>query len=139
MPMKQLGGPGCIPFWSFYSINARDMGDSSSLPLSGDRQGTSALGCCYHSLPFLQGPEMPFAIRPPHVLTTLCLAGGQRHVPDPGSQESDERLGADSEGVLRGLHQVPDISGNSVTQPACCVLEDEGAKEKALGEVGETG
>lgn len=57
----------------------------------------------------------------------LSLVGGQRHVPDPGSQELDECCGADREGFLCGFHQIPEVTGHGLPQPSCCVMEDEGA------------
>ena len=56
-----------------------------------------------------------------------CLWGGQRHVPDPSCKELDECGGADSEGIVCGLHQIPEVPGDGIPQPPCCVVEDEGA------------
>lgn len=62
----------------------------------------------------------------------LVVWGGQCHVPDPGRQEPDECSGADREGILRGLYQIPEISGHGFPQPTGCVLEDEGPEKKPL-------
>lgn len=45
----------------------------------------------------------------------LCVAVGQRHVPDPGCQELDERCGAHSQGVICGFHQVSS-TGHSLSK-----------------------
>lgn len=73
------------------------------------------------------------------VCNSVSLAGGQCHVPDPGSQEPDERCGADSQGLLCGIHQVPEVPGHGLPQPPSCLLEDEGSGEEAAGQEGETG
>lgn len=74
-----------------------------------------------------------------HVTLACCgLAGGQRHVPHPSGQEPDERGGANRQGLLRGLHQVPEVAGHGVAQPARRLLEDEGAREETPGQEGET-
>lgn len=78
-------------------------------------------------------------------MLTVCLipqpppSGGQCHVPDPGRKEPDEHCGVHCEGLLRCLHQVPEVPGHAVTQHAGHLLEDEGPREEASGEEGEAG
>lgn len=73
------------------------------------------------------------------VVSLVPLSGGQRHVPDPGSQEPDEHGGVHRQGLLRGLHQVPEVPGHAVPEHARHLLENEGPREEAPGEKGEAG
>lgn len=75
----------------------------------------------------------PIPPTPPH------RAAGQRHVPHPGGQEPDERRGVHGEGLVRGVHQVPEEQGHGGAQHAGHLLEDEGAREEAAGEAREAG
>lgn len=73
----------------------------------------------------------------PPSISSCVLAAGQRHLPDPGSQEPHERRGPDRQGLLRGLHQVPEGVRHGGRQLARGVLAHEGAREEAAGETGE--
>lgn len=67
----------------------------------------------------------------------FSVSAGQRYVPYPGGQESDERRGPDRQGLVRGFHQVPKGVRNSGSQFSCSVMAYEGAREEAAGEEGE--
>lgn len=64
---------------------------------------------------------------------------GQRHVPDSGCEEFDERCGVHSEGLLRCFDQIPEIKRHGGPQHAGHLLEDESSREEASGEEGEAG
>lgn len=62
------------------------------------------------------------------------LTVGQRHVAHPGRKEPDERRGVHGQGLLRGVHQVPEEQRHGVPQHARRVMEDESSREEASGQ-----
>lgn len=71
-------------------------------------------------------------------MSFLSWAAGQCHIAHPGCQEPDERRGPHGEGLLRGLHQVPEGVRHGGRQLARGLLAHEGTGEEASGEEGET-
>lgn len=60
------------------------------------------------------------------------LWGKQGHDPHMDHQELDECHSTEGEGILCGLHQIPEVSEYGFIQPAGCVMEGEGTWVKAL-------
>lgn len=89
----------------------------------------------------IKGTVATFRFRNCFATNSFSLLGlvGQRHVPDSGSQEPDERRGVHCQGLLRRLYKVPKEQKHGGTQHARGLLENESSREEAAGEAREAG
>lgn len=65
------------------------------------------------------------------------VLGGQCYVADSSCKELDERCGTDCEGFLCGIHQVPEVSRDGLSEPSSSILENEGSREETTSQARE--